>query len=184
MATDEPERIGSDAIQRLYDQYSTELTAFLLGVLRERDLVSEALQSTFLKAIESAHTAREETLKGWMFRVAFNEAMSIRRKQTINRKALNKLSQSSIGWLKTGEVDSRTNIEGGFEKLCRDETAQRIRDAILQLPVEQQQIVQARIYDQKKFADIAKELGLPLGTVLPRMRLATAKLSARLKSDQ
>lgn len=183
LATDEPERIGADAIQRLYDQHSTELTAFLLGVLRDRDLVSETLQATFLKAIEAGHTACEETIKGWLFRVAFNEAMSIRRKQTINKKALNKLSQSSMGWLKTGEVGSTKN-EGGFEKLCRDETVQQIREAIQTLPAEQQQIVQARIYDQKKFADIAKELGLPLGTVLTRMRLATTKLSARLKPDE
>lgn len=185
MAADENERIGEDAVQRLYDQFSTELGAFLLGVLRDRDLVAEALQSTFLKAIESGHTAREETVKGWLFRVAFNEAMSIRRKQTIHQKALTKLSQESLGWLKpNSSSESTSSTESGFERICREETAEQIQQAVEQLPAEQQYVVRARIYDQKKFADIASELGVPLGTVLTRMRLAMTKLSARIKSDE
>ncbi|MDB4614770.1 hypothetical protein OAH18_03665, partial [bacterium] len=97
MASTEDERFGSDAVERLYDQYSTELNAFLLGVLRDGDLVAEAFQATFVKAIESGHTAKTETIKGWLFKVAFNEAMTIRRKQTIHRKAISKLK---LGWLR------------------------------------------------------------------------------------
>jgi hypothetical protein len=37
-----------------------------------------------------------------------------------------------------------------------------------------------RIYEEKTFATIAKELKIPLGTALGRMRAATIKLRARL----
>jgi DNA-directed RNA polymerase specialized sigma24 family protein len=40
-----------------------------------------------------------------------------------------------------------------------------------------------RIYEQKKFATIAEELGLPLGTVLTRMQSALKKLRQRLSKD-
>jgi RNA polymerase sigma-70 factor (ECF subfamily) len=40
-----------------------------------------------------------------------------------------------------------------------------------------------RIYEEKKFAAIAEELGLPLGTVLTRMRLALKKLAASLNPE-
>ena len=181
MSSNEDGRIASDAIKQLYEQHATELNAFLLGVLRDRDLVSEALQATFVKAMESGHTARADTIKGWLFRVAFNEAMSIRRRQTIHQKAISKLS-----WLQPGATTAggSNSIQGGFERACHKETVERIRAAIGQLPDEQQHVVRARIYDQQKFADIASELGVPLGTVLTRMRLAVTKLSARLKSDE
>lgn len=48
------------------------------------------------------------------------------------------------------------------------------------LPFEQQQVVEARIQRGQTFAAIAAELGLPLGTVLTRMRLALAKLRRSL----
>jgi RNA polymerase sigma factor (sigma-70 family) len=175
LRSNEDERIQPESIKDLYDEHATELNAFLLGVLRDRDLVSEALQATFVKAMESGHTARKKTIKGWLFRVAFNEAMSIRRKQTIDRKAISKLS-----WLKPVLPGS---TEGGFERACQTETVERIQAAINRLPPEQQYVVRARIYDQRKFAEIASELEVPLGTVLTRMRLAMTKLAARLRID-
>jgi DNA-directed RNA polymerase specialized sigma24 family protein len=57
-----------------------------------------------------------------------------------------------------------------------------VRAALVTLPLEQQQIVQLRIYDERTFADIAAELGIPLGTALTRMRLALEKLRAALKT--
>jgi DNA-directed RNA polymerase specialized sigma24 family protein len=41
-------------------------------------------------------------------------------------------------------------------------------------------VVRMRIYDEKKFAVIAEELGVPLGTVLSRMRAAMMKLEKSL----
>ena len=56
----------------------------------------------------------------------------------------------------------------------------QVQLALETLPAEQQQIVKLRIYDELTFAAIAEQLGLPLGTVLTRMRLALKKLNQRL----
>lgn len=170
--------ISPEVVKQLYEKHSNELSAFLLGVLRDRDLTAEALQSTFVKAIESGHTATQN-IRGWLFRVAYNEAMTIRRRQTIHKKALGKLNQSAdLSWLQQSGLQA-----SGFHQAVTAEYVQLIRDAIQQLPVEQQFVVKARIYDQKKFAEIASELGVPLGTVLTRMRLAMTKLATKIKSD-
>ena len=42
----------------------------------------------------------------------------------------------------------------------------------------------ARVYEDKTFAHIAREQGLPLGTVLSRMRRALAKLKRGLESGE
>ena len=90
MTTPEEIRIDSARVAALYVEHADDLKAFLIGVLRDRDLAADALQSTFTKTIESGHTAREESLKGWLFRVAFNEAMAIRRKQHVHQKSIRK----------------------------------------------------------------------------------------------
>ena len=51
-----------------------------------------------------------------------------------------------------------------------------VRKALGGLPEEQRRVVLARVYDDKTFAEIAGEFGLPLGTVLTRMRRALEKL--------
>jgi DNA-directed RNA polymerase specialized sigma24 family protein len=51
------------------------------------------------------------------------------------------------------------------------------------LPPEQRQVVQMRMYEQKKFITISQELGLPLGTVLTRMQAALKKLRGKLPKE-
>ena len=56
------------------------------------------------------------------------------------------------------------------------------RSALGALPAEQSKVVWARMYEDKTFVQIAKESGLPLGTVLTRMRLALEKLRRTLST--
>ena len=161
----EDSRIDPSVVATLYVEYGDDLRAFLIGVLRDRDLAAEALQSTFTKALEAGHTARSETLKGWLFRVAYNEAMGLRRRQKVHNKSL-----GILAWQKNGEH------ERPEDNVSRGETIARIRAALEILSDEQLTVVRMRIYEEMTFAAIAEKLGLPLGTVLTRMRLALKKL--------
>ena len=73
-----------------------------------------------------------------------------------------------------------TSAESAAEPLLRLEAVEGIRLALESLPPEQRQVVRMRIYEEKTFATIAKELKIPLGTALGRMRAATTKLRERL----
>ncbi len=68
--------------------------------------------------------------------------------------------------------------------MLRSETTERVRQALGELPPDQRQVVEMRIYEDKTFAVIADELSAPLGTILTRMRLALKRLSRRLGSEQ
>jgi RNA polymerase sigma factor (sigma-70 family) len=166
-------RIETSVVAALYERYAEELGLFLKGVLRNSDLAAEALQNTFAKAVESGHTAREESLKGWLFRLAFHEAVLLRRRGQIHDRSLRHMarnSQSSV------EFTERPD-----ERLSRSETLAEVRRALHELPPDQRQVVQMRIYEEKSFAEIAAELSAPLGTVLTRMRLAMKKLSRQMR---
>jgi RNA polymerase sigma-70 factor (ECF subfamily) len=50
--------------------------------------------------------------------------------------------------------------------------------AIEQLPAEQAQLLRIFYFEEKPHSAIAEELGLPLGTVKSRLRLALTKMRA------
>ena len=149
----------------LYAEVAGELRRLVLGVVRDPELADDVMQSTFVKAVEHGHEARSETSRGWLFRVAFHEALAARRRRAAQDRGLRRLAGFRPG------PDIAPD-----EPLVRHETVEAVRKALGGLPEEQRRVVLARVYDDKTFAEIAGEFGLPLGTVLTRMRRALEKL--------
>lgn len=156
----------------LYEEHSAELRRFVLGVLKDQERTSDVLQATLAKALEAGHSARSETFKGWLFRVAYHEALATRRREKAGDQALRRLAA-----LRPTGLDSNASPEA---PLIVDETVKAVRLALAGLPEAQRKVVEARVYDDRTFAQIARASGLPLGTVLTRMRLAMARLRVAL----
>jgi RNA polymerase sigma-70 factor (ECF subfamily) len=157
-------------VAALYTEHGPELHRFILGVVRDPDLANDLMQTTFAKAVEQGHAARAETLKGWLFRVAFHEAITARRRKDTREQAHRRLA--ALGF-RRGERPE--------DSLIRGETVEAVRNALEELPEAQRRVVRARIYEDKTFAEIAEEDNLPLGTVLTRMRRALEKLRRTLR---
>lgn len=64
------------------------------------------------------------------------------------------------------------------------EQKSRIAAALAQLPPDQAEVIRLAFYSDKPHAEIAGELGLPLGTVKSRVRLAMARLRLLLDDPQ
>jgi RNA polymerase sigma-70 factor, ECF subfamily len=162
-------KIDPATVADLYARYGAELHRFLVGLLRDWQLAADAVQATFVKLAEYGHNSREESRKGWLFRVAYNEAVLLRRRQAVDDAVLRRTA-----W-------NRESVGASAEaELVQSETAERVRQAIGELSAEQQQVVRMRIYEEKTFAVIAAELEIPLGTALGRMRAAMSKLRTKL----
>jgi RNA polymerase sigma-70 factor, ECF subfamily len=156
-------------VAALYLEHGEELRRFLLGILRDPALTADVLQATFVKMAQRGHETRNDSRKAWLFRVAYHEAMAVRRREGVGDKILRR-----VAW------NTRSTTGAADEPLLRWETVQNVRDALETLPPEQRQVVRMRIYEEKTFATIASELKIPLGTALGRMRTALIKLKARL----
>ena len=167
--SEETEKLDSALVAALFLEYEGELKRFLWGVLRDNHLTNDVLQAAFVKMIEHGHTTREETRKAWLFRVAYHEALALRRREKVGKQAAERLA---------GERPSAA--AAAEEPLIRLETLQAVRRALEGLPAEQRRVVAMRVYEEKTFAQIAEELNIPLGTALGRMRLALAKLRQAL----
>lgn len=170
------ERLTPDVVRAVYDVHGPDLLVFLTGVLRNPDMAQDACQATFQRLLESGHEARADTIRGWLFKVAFHEAMALQRKET--RKTRFQRDYEAA----TGE--DRVELDMSLESLVQAEDVTRLKQALQELPPEQQQVIRRRIHDDKTFAVIADELNVPLGTVLTRMRLAIQKLQKWFGRDR
>jgi len=165
--------LDSSVVAALYVEHAEELRRFLLGILKDAQLASDVLQATFVKMVERGHETKEASRKAWLFRVAYHEAMAYRRREGVGSKVLRRIADAPA-WHRGGAAGSAD------EPLLRLESVQAIREALKELPPEQRQVVRMRIYEEKTFATIAKELKIPLGTALGRMRAALIKLRVKL----
>jgi RNA polymerase sigma-70 factor (ECF subfamily) len=64
--------------------------------------------------------------------------------------------------------------------LAASQSEGRVRHAMLILPAEQAEVVRLSFFSDKPHSEIAAELGLPLGTVKSRLRLAMGRLREEL----
>jgi len=67
--------------------------------------------------------------------------------------------------------------------LAAEERGTRVRAALAALPAEQADVVRLAFFDDRPHADIERVLGIPLGTVKSRLRLAMSRLRALLEAD-
>lgn len=175
MSSGESTSAEAEAVNTAYLECAEDLRAFLNGVLRNPDLASEALQATWLQAVQAAGQSRSGSRRGWLFRIAWNESLRIRRRKRIDSRAMQKLAHGSP------EADFHTAEPA--RALNQAETITAVRAALSQLPAEQREVVRLRMYENRTFAEIAEQTGHPLGTVLTRMRLALKKLAAALPDE-
>jgi RNA polymerase sigma-70 factor, ECF subfamily len=166
------EKLDPTVVAGLYVEHGEELRRFLIGVLRNPQLAQDVLQVTFARLLDRGHETQEATRKSWLFRVAFHEAMAVRRRDNVGNRVVRQLA-----W------EGRTGELAADAPLIRHETVIKIRELLKQLPAEQERMVRMRIYEEKTFAEISAELGIPLGTALGRMRAALIKLRAELNED-
>lgn len=166
--SDDPSaRLSLDAtlVAVLYDAHAAELRRFLLVICRNPAIAADVLQAAFLKLMEQGGGVRPESRKAWLFQVAYRLALAMRRREGVGQRVM-----ASWAWLQSDEIAPPD------DSVARQETIERVRRVINELPPDQRQLVRMRIDEEKTFAEIASELQIPLGTALSRMHAALQKL--------
>jgi len=164
-------RAGDDsALEALFERHEQAVYHFLVGLLRNPHLAEDVLQDTFVKALERVSEVQAERFKGWLYTVAYREAMLARR-----RGKLAPSSGAAVEEPASREPDPCT-LAGQADE------AHLLRQLISQLPEAQQRVIHARIYEGKPFHEIAAALGCPLNTALARMHQGLHRLRQWLEA--
>ncbi|MEN6450079.1 MAG: sigma-70 family RNA polymerase sigma factor [Thermoguttaceae bacterium] len=135
-----------------------------------RDIVQEALVQAFLK-LESFR--RQSAFYTWLYRIAFNVAMTQRRRRR-PVVSMDRLRETS-------HMEPMDVEDSPAESLERKDRCRQVRDAIGQLAEEYRAVLVLREIDGCCYETIAEVLDLPLGTVRSRLHRARLQLRDQLK---
>ena len=168
----------ADALDALYNRYKRLVYSLVFNMVQDGATAEELMLEVFVRIWEKAHTYHPDKalVRTWL--------MSIARHRTINwlRQQKNRPETNSLSW---GEVPS-TQLPSVHSPEDIAEThllRQRVRDAVTQLPVEQQEALHLAYFGGYSHQQIANKLEQPLGTVKTRIRLAMQKLRHLLEGE-
>lgn len=166
---------ASAAFGQLVVKYQDRLyntVAHVLGSIDEaQDVVQDAFVQAFLK-LESFE--RESAFYTWLYRIAFNLAVTRRRREKPTLSVEQAREQ-------TGE-EPQSRCSSPAARLEQQERARQVQAALAQLTEEHRTILVLREIDGCCYETIAEILDLPVGTVRSRLHRARMQLRDQLKA--
>jgi RNA polymerase sigma-70 factor (ECF subfamily) len=164
----------SEAFGRLVERYQDRLYNSLLRVLGSAEDARDAVQEAFVQAYLKLDTFRgTAAFYTWLYRVAFNLAMSHARKRrpkTSLDEAKESFGHEPVDGQPTPDVH-----------LVRCERVQLVQAALAALGTESRQILVLRELEGCRYDQIAEILELPVGTVRSRLFRAREQLREQLE---
>ena len=152
----------------LFGHYAPRIKSYLvhrgLALTVSEDLAQETMLRVWRKA--GAFDPSRATPAAWIFTIARNLRIDTVRRE---RRPPDFRYDAELATPPTPEQN--LNIRNDQE---------RVRAAIEKLPAAQSQVLKLAFFEDQTHPDIARQLGLPLGTVKSRIRLASAALRAAL----
>jgi RNA polymerase sigma-70 factor (ECF subfamily) len=158
------------AFAALFEYFAPRLKAYLMrlgaGSGVAEDLAQEAMLIVWRKADQ--FDPGKAAASTWAFTIARNLRIDAIRRE--KRPAIDADDPALV-------PDDAPQAD---DHMARVQDDARVRDALTALPREQVEVVELSFFADKPHSVIASELGLPLGTVKSRLRLAMARLRAAL----
>jgi RNA polymerase sigma-70 factor (ECF subfamily) len=160
------ERGDRDAFAALFDHYAPRIKTFLLrrgaGEHLAEDMAQEAMLSVWRKA--GSFDEGRATASAWIFTSARNLGIDqFRREQRA----------AATGHLDLLDTD---NPDRPDDLLLDHDMDTHVRTALGQVPPDQRRVVELSFFEGKAHGEISEALGIPLGTVKSRLRLAFGRL--------
>ena len=158
------------AFASLFGFYAPRIKGFLMRTGSAAEFAEEIAQETMLSVWRKADTfdAARASASTWVYTIARNLRIDrLRHERGVSAHTFY-------------EVLARDDPERPDDALEWAQRGDHVRLAIRELPGDQLAVVRLSFFEDKAHGDIARILGIPLGTVKSRLRLAMAKLRERL----
>ena len=180
---DEPQLIDRalqgdrSAFAELVHRHQDRLFASMLQVTGSPDEAEEVVQDAFIRAFIKLETfQRNSQFFTWLYRIAFNSALTRRRK----RRARISLDYSR----ENNGLEVADTADGVDEPMLRRERISMVRKAMLTLTEEHRTILTLREMEDHSYETIAEILDISIGTVRSRLSRARRQLKLALEAMQ
>lgn len=154
------------AIEALYDMYSSSLFGVISRIVNDTAVAEDVLQDTFIKIWNSFSSYRAEKgrLFTWMVNIARNLAIDKIRSKDFKNQAKNHELENNV-----------TFIDEQRSTVYKPELV-GIKEMVETLKPEQKSILDLVYFKGYTHIEAADELGVPLGTIKTRLRMAIIQL--------
>lgn len=158
------------AFETIFRHFGPRIRSYMMKLCRDRQLAEELMQETMMMVWRKAELfdASRGSVSSWIFAVARNVRVDNFRK--IHRPEFDPFDPAF----------TPSDIPAADDIVEAEEDADRLRDAMKGLPPEQLELLRLSFYEEASHGTIAKMLGIPVGTVKSRIRLAFARLRGAL----
>lgn len=161
------------AYQQLVERYSSRIRGAAFDILRNREEAEDITQETFVKAYISIQSFKgDSSFYTWLFRIAYNLAIDLKRKQT-------RRGGEHLEFDESKDVN-RSSVEKPDEALMRKELGETVQAALSELSDEHRAALVLREVDGLSYDEISDAIGVPRGTVMSRIFYARKALQKRL----
>ena len=164
-----PVLASDDGVRAVYAAHGPELYRFALRSLGDRGLAEEAVQETFVRAWQAANRFDDAlgSLRTWLFAIVRNVVIDLSRARAV-RPALVAETRANEPIVLDDDVDRvlvAWQVEEALQKLSDEH-----RDALVEVH-----------YKARPYHEVARDLGVPVGTVKSRVVLRAEGDAARTR---
>jgi RNA polymerase sigma-70 factor, ECF subfamily len=161
------------AFEVFYDRHGGAAYSLAHRIVGDPAAAEDVTQDAFLSMWRSKarYDATRGSVRAWALGIVRNRAIDALRRAGGHAPKLNLDDDAA---LERREAPERTEAEA-----LRRDTARQVRSALGGLPNEQSRVIELAYFGGFTHSEIAKMLGMPVGTVKGRMRLGLEKMRAR-----
>ena len=154
------------AVEALYDMYSSSLYGVICRIVIDIPIAEDVLQETFVKIWHSfsSYSPDKGRLFTWMVNIARNLAIDKIRSKDFKNQSKNRELENNVTF-----IDEQKNTIYKPELLG-------IKELVGTLKPEQKSILDLVYFKGYTHVEAAEELGIPLGTIKTRLRMAIIEL--------
>jgi RNA polymerase sigma-70 factor (ECF subfamily) len=162
----------AEALAEIYDRYSEPIYRYLYRYVGDAAQAEDLTGEVFVKLLQVLGTshAPHDKLQGWLYRVAHNQAMDWFRQQS-------RSSTVALGEDLAAEDPLPTDL------VAKQETRQRLRQAIRQLTSEQQQVILLRFGEGRRVSEVSRLMEKSEGAVKILQHRAIKRLRKLLDQE-
>lgn len=154
------------ALESLYARYGTIVFGMVYRLLGDRQAAEECTQDVFVAVWRGAASYDEgrSRVTTWVLTIARNRAIDVAR-----RRAARPVDPHE-------SVEPADHAPDAADLVTAADHSARVAEAMAELPEAQREALTLAYFDELSHSEIADRLGLPVGTVKGRIRLALDRL--------
>ncbi|MDL5512765.1 sigma-70 family RNA polymerase sigma factor [Arenibacter sp. M-2] len=160
------------ALAKLIDRHNQRLSSFIYSKVQDREITEDIFQDTFIKVIKTLKKGNyneEGKFLPWVMRISHNLIIDYFRKS----KRMPRFEGSNDFNIFSIMSDDQLNAE---KRLIKDQIDQDLTLLIKELPKDQMEVLEMRLYKDMSFKEISENTGVSINTALGRMRYALINL--------